>query len=1122
MIRISMKELQSLLCIVVLIFSISGCSTEEQSGYQFQLLTKADTGLDFQNVLKQSSDFNVFNYMYFFNGGGVAAGDFNQDGLVDLFFTSNMGPNQLFLNEGGLHFRDVTEPSGMEGMGGWTAGATTVDINDDGLLDIYVSQMGDFQNIKGRNQLYVCLGIEDGVPVFEDQAIEYGLGLVGFSTQAAFFDYDLDGDLDMFQLNHSLHDNGTFGQKKSFAGTFHPLSGDKLMRNDGGVFTDVTPGSGINSTVIGYGLGMVAGDINLDGWPDIYVGNDFHENDYLYINQKDGTFKEVLTEQMMHTSRFSMGVDVADLNNDGFDEVVSLDMAPYDPDILKSSLGEDAYSIFKFKLGYGYNHQFARNNLQLNNGDGTFSEIGMFAGIDATDWSWAPLFMDFDHDGYKDLFVSNGIPRRMNDIDYVNYRADHELKWKANTNNLEEEDLLLVDKMPQIKLPNKFFRNTGGLKFEDIESRIKGGLPTFSNGAIYADLDNDGDLDVVSNNIEDEPYIYKNLEVENHPVGKERSFLSLSFEGAPGNRHAIGASVIVFKGKEKLFSQHFPVRGYQSSVQLGLHIGIGAANQVDSILLIWPDQTYQRLTDIAYNRTVTVEWKAGLPKFDFRTLHPRAERNWDLADKTRETALDYRHEENPFVEFNREGLIPHMVSAEGPALAVGDVNGDGLDDLFLGSSKRRHSRLYLQSADGKFRDVTPAVILNDSIFEDVDAVFADLENDGDLDLVIATGGNEYWDQQEPLRQRAYINDGKGNFRGDENLFPGAFMTASCVLPADVNGDGLVDFFFGGRAVPWNYGKIPDSYLFINKGQGIFEEATEQYAAGLKQVGLVKNGSWTDIDQDGDPDLVLAMEWDAIQIFVNTDGQLKKTALNDDKGWWNFVLPYDFDQDGDVDILAGNLGMNSKFDPSPEEPVNLYVNDFDDNGQIEQILTYHLGGREIPFANYAEITKQLVSLKKKYLYSKDFAKASLTEMFGEEKLVGATLLQANTFKSIYFENTGEGLNFKAHELPDELQFSTLNAGALYDFDGDGRQDVLLGGNFYESNIEMGRYDASYGNVLSFQKDGTFKVSPAGSMRIQGQIRRMEPVTIGGKACFIIVRNDDGALVVQPIAAPDELL
>ena len=1092
------------------------CSQKDTAPAAFQLLRKDATGLDFQNKLQPTLAFNALEYMYFYNGGGVAAGDFNNDGLVDLYFTANMSENKLFLNLGGLKFKDVTEQAGLTSPLGadsgtkWTTGASVVDINNDGLPDIYVSQVGDFRSVKGRNLLFVNQGIRDGIPVFEEEAIAYGLDLVGFGTQAAFLDYDLDGDLDMFQLNHSVHANGTFGQKKTFQGTQHPLSGDKLMRNDGGKFAEVTMQSGINSSVIGYGLGIATGDINLDGWPDIYIGNDFHENDYLYINQRNGTFKEVLAEQTMHTSQFSMGVDIADVNNDGWSEIFSLDMLPEDPYILKSSLGEDEYGIYQFKLSYGYHPQNARNTLQLNNGDPgasgapTFSEIGMFAGVHATDWSWATLFMDMDNDGYKDLFVSNGIERRMNDIDYANFRANSEVRWKQNSGNLEESDLAVVEKMPAIKLPNKFYHNNGNLTFTDLDKQIKNALPTFSNGAVYADLDNVGDLDVAVNNLEDEPFLYQNLHSENKTPGS--AYLSLKLKGSPANIQAVGARVVVFKKGEKITADNFPVRGYQSGALTNLHVGIGDPATADSILLIWPDNSYQRLDNVVFNKTTALEWRPGLPAFDFNRLRQKEAIPYRFADVTAQTRLNFKHQENPFVEFNREFLIPHMVSSEGPALAVGDLNGDGLQDVFFGSAKRKKSALFYQKPDGTFLENTPAAILNDSLFEDVDAVFADIENDGDLDIVIAAGGNEFRDTDEAMKQRAYLNEGNGNFRRLD--FKGIYMTASCVLPADVNKDGLVDFFYGARAIPWNYGITPNSALLLNKGNGVFEDVSEKTGGGLREAGLVKNGAWTDIDADGDPDLVLAIEWEPITIFLNNGGTFEKRTFDERKGWWNMVLPHDFDGDGDLDILAGNLGRNAKFKPTPETPVRMYVSDYDGNGQIEQILTYYLKGREIPFANYAEMMKALPMLKKRYLFSKDFAKASIQDLFGKEKLAKAVLREANTFESMYFENTGN-LTFKAHPLPDVLQFSTVNAAAVSD-----GGSVLIGGNFYECNIEMGRYDASYGNVLRIGPGGQMEAFPLGDLHIKGQVRRIRPVTVAGKTVFVFARNNDGAVVVMP--------
>ncbi|MEM0993473.1 MAG: VCBS repeat-containing protein [Bacteroidota bacterium] len=1085
--------------VFILVIGLWNCNEKAEQNTQFQLLRKDQTGLDFQNELTQTADFNVFNYMYFYNGGGLAAGDFNQDGLVDLYFTANMGKNKLFLNQGDLKFQEATQKAGLSGIEGWTTGASVVDINNDGLLDLYVSQMSGYQNWTGRNQLYVCQGVENGIPVFKDEAAKYGLDLEGFGTQAAFFDYDLDGDLDMYQLNHSLHRNGTFGQRATFENEPHPSAGDRLMRNDNGTFVEVSAEAGIYSSAIGYGLGIVTGDVNNDGWPDIYVGNDFHENDYLYLNNQDGTFSEVLTEQMQHTGRFAMGVDMSDINNDGWNDIISLDMHPYDPFILKSSLGEDGLDIFRFKLGYGYNPQFARNNLQLNNGNSTFSEIGVFAGIHATDWSWSPLFFDFDHDGYKDLFVSNGIPRRMNDIDYANFKMNDDLRYKNQFDHLEDTDLTHIEKMPQIKLPNKFFKNTQHTKFQDINIQIAGDLPTYSSSAIYADLDLDGDLDVVVNNIEDEPFVYENL--QNKQSAPAASYLKLQLEGSPNNRQAVGAKAIVFKGNQRYRVEHFPTRGYQSSFLSNLHLGIGDQTAVDSIVLVWPDRSYQQLQVAQYDTTLALTWRPNLPIFDPQNL--AAEKDFTaFTDATADLNLYHQHIENPFVEFHREALIPHTTSAEGPALAVGDVNGDGLEDVFIGGSKREKAALFLQNAAGKFEESTPNVLLQDSIYEDVGAVLVDVENDGDLDLIVASGGNEFRGTHEAMQQRAYLNDGAGNFER-KDLFPSVFMTASCVLPADFNGDGYTDFFFGGRAVPWNYGKLPDSYLFINQGNGSFEESTP---ADLKKAGMVKAGAWCDIDGDSDLDLVIAAEWQSISIFKNENGTLQKSTINDASGWWNAVVTGDFDGDGDVDIIAGNYGQNTKLKPSKAQPVRMFVNDFDDNDQIEQILTYYVEGQEIPFATYEELTKQLVQLKKRFLYAKDFAAASLEELFGQEKLATSTVYEVNTFESVFFENQGAGNDFVMRPLPDAAQFSTLNAITPLD---DGR--LMLGGNSVQSNIEMGWYDANYGQVLRFLADGTMDIQNL-QTPIEGEIRKIRHIEVQGKSYYLVARNNDELMVL----------
>ena len=1091
--------------------ALLSCVTEQEEP-RFVVCTENETGLKFRNVLSQSEDFNVFNYMYFFNGGGLAAGDFNQDGLDDLFFTSNMGTNGLFINQGNLQFQDVTEMAGVSGQEGWTTGVTTVDLNSDGLLDLYVSQVGDYEILLGKNQLYINQGVRDGVPFFKDQAKEYGLDLIGFATQAVFFDYDLDGDLDMYQLNHSLHQNGTFGRRQDFEMIKHPTAGDKLMRNDNTHFTEVTEEAGIKSTVLGYGLGIVVSDINLDGWPDLYIGNDFHENDYLYINQQDGTFRDESTQQLDHTSRFSMGVDAADINQDGFPEIISLDMLPEDPYILKSSLGEDGYNIFQFKLGYGYAHQYARNNLQFNNRNGSFSEIGLFGEVYATDWSWAPLLIDLNHDGFRDLFVSNGIPRRMNDIDYINFKlSDADVMWKTESGQVQEDDLSLVEMMPQIKLQNVIFTNSGDLKFKRVEE-VQNNLATYSNGAVYSDLDLDGDLDIVVNNLDDAPLIYQNLQMDNHPSG---DYIQISLTGSPDNIQAIGAKVIL-KGEGKLIVQeHFPARGYQSSVTNIIHMGIGDRNWIDQSLVVWPDQSYSAF-DIKQAHEFNLSWIEGLPVYDYTQLHPEKDHSIIVEDKTAQLEISFRHKENPFVEFNRERLIPHMVSAEGPAIAIGDVNGDGLEDLFLGNAKESPSRLYHQTAHGTFVEHTPDAWERDAIYEDVDAQFFDIDNDGDLDLFVAAGGNEFRGQAPALTQRYYLNLSNGEWSQAKTI-DSLYMTASCIRAHDLDGDGYKDVFLGGRSISRKYGLPPKSYLLRNNQNGGFEDFTAVWSSGLSQVGMVKTGHWVDLDGDQDQDLILALEWDEIAVFVNEEGFLTKKYLPSGKGWWNTVYPFDADGDGDLDLLCGNTGENSRLKPSIQYPVKMYVNDFDDNEQTEQVLTYYVNGAEIPFANHAEIVSQLNHLKKKYLYAKDFAKASLQDLFGREKLSSAITYSVDEFSHIWLENQGD-MGFVKHKLPADLQWSTLNAIAFVRRD-QGETQLLVGGNFYENNIEMGRYDANKGNLLCFTNDEVY-TQPL-SIQIKGQVRSIMPMSVGNSTVFVLGKNDSELKIIE-IAEGSSLL
>jgi hypothetical protein len=1102
------------LYILVAVITLSGgcTSVAKKEAELFEVLTHSRTGLDFSNTLVPTQEFNMFKYMYFYNGGGIGSGDFNNDGLTDLFFSSNQGRNILYLNQGGLRFKDITSEAGIPADSAWSTGISVVDINNDGLLDLYVCRVGKYETLKGQNQLLICKEIRNGIPVYEDQAKKYGLDFSGFGTQAAFFDYDMDGDLDVFLLNHSVHQNGTFAPRKTFDGTYSELSGDRIYRNDENVFTDVTRQTGINSSAISYGLGVTIADINLDGYPDLYIGNDFHENDYLYINQKNGTFKEELNNHIMHTSQFSMGVDVADVNNDGLPEIVSMDMLPSDPYILKRSLGEDEYDLFRYKIAAGYNHQYTRNNLQLNRGNGMFSETGLYSGIFATDWSWAPLWMDFDNDGLKDLFISNGIPKRLNDMDYVNFVSNREIQNKIATNRMEEKDMALINKFPQIKIPNRFFKNNGSMQFSDMAERIGNDQPGYSNGAVYADLDNDGDLDVVVNNIDEPVLLYNNKSNDN----KDKAYITIKLKGSEKNINALGAKIVLYTNDGIRTYEKSPVRGFQSSMEGDIHIGLDKT-KVDSAFLIWPDNGVQKLVLPTGKSHLSFSYQKGLPLFDYKKISDR----WPLhtipvTDITQQVNLTYLHQENLFPEFDREFLIPHMVSTEGPALSVADINHDGLEDVFIGSSKDKKSAVFLQQRNGTFARSHQPVLDADSVYEDVDAAWVDVNNDGHTDLVVASGGNEYYGADAYLTPRVYLNNGKTQFVKLANAFDSLYLTASCVVPNDFNGDGAMDLFIGGRAVPWAYGQTPESYLLQNDGKGHFSNNTGKLAPALSGIGMVTRAVWFDLDKDGDKDLLISTEWGGIYAFVNDKGRFTKKSITEKQGWWSFVLPVDIDNDGDIDLVAGNLGLNSRLKASDKEPVKLYFNDFDDNGKKEQVLTYFLNGREIPFANKDELQRQIPLLKKKFLYAEDFAKSNLTDIFGAEKLKKAQQLKANYFSNAVFINDGH-LGFTLQALPWQAQLSAYKDAIVVNANHDSLPDILLMGNYYDNNIQMGRYDADFGTLLVNKGKGNFSAENMNGLQVKGQVRNIRKIMINRKEAFILARNNDSTKVIM-FAAP----
>lgn len=1071
----------------------------------FESLLPGTTHIDFANHITDSDTLSILDYLYFYNGGGVAIGDINNDGLPDICFTASQGGNRLYLNKGDCRFEDITTKAGISGHAGWTTGVTMADVNGDGWLDIYVCTVGGYKGLYSVNQLY----INNRNSTFSEQAAQRGLAQQGFCTQAAFFDYDRDGDLDMYLLKHSVHSTGTY-LDTSVRRIHSPESGDQLFRNDSGYFTDVTQQSGIYSSAVGYGLGLAVADLDNDGWEDLYISNDFHENDYYYHNNHNGTFSEINTTAFGHESRFSMGSDIADINNDGWLDIITLDMLPTSEAVLKSSGGDDPADTYEYKKSFGYHDQYSRNCLQLNTGAGLrFSDIALYSGVAATDWSWAPLIADFDNDGRTDIFVSTGILRRPNDLDYIKYVVTDEVQRMMRSSPGINKTLL--EKMPSGKWHNYLFQGTDSLVFKDRSADWGLQAPAFSNGAAYADLDNDGDLDIVVNRINEPAALYRNHATAlNH-----HHYLQLRFKGYPPNTQGIGAKVWLKSGGRLQYATHQTTRGFQSSVAPGLQFGLGKDNMADSVIVTWPSGKSQVLTKVKSGQSLMLEEDRAtdsLSSLPFPAPRPFLE---EVNDSL---GLDFRHRENRFFDFNRQLFIPHQLSTAGPKIAVGDINGDGLDDLFICGAHGQAGMMYRQQADGSFIPVNEALFRADAACEDVDALLADLNGDHAPDLYVVSGGNEFYGRSPQLKDRLYINDGSGNFHKSSTL-PALYENKSVVCAADIDKDGDLDLFIGSRAKALAYGFTPPSFLLINDGKGNFTNSTAIIAPALLKAGMITAATWADIDRDTWPDLILTGEWMPPRIFRNVKGQLTemtaRAGLTRFPGLWQSMLVTDLNEDGAADIILGNWGVNSKLKASPQWPLRLYIADIDQNGMPDQILAHADSGRYYTFLGKEELEKQLPTLiRKKYPTYHSFAGQTVAQIFGTT-LDTAYQLQARELRSLVLWNDGKGVFTPAY-LPAQAQWSPLMALYAADVNMDGHMDIISGGNFYGVLPYEGRYDANAGNVIlgDGRKGWQALSSLQSGWQPDGQVRDIKMLrTINGQQYYVVSRNNDNLLLFR---------
>jgi hypothetical protein len=1092
------------LCSLVLL-SLS-CTQNEDT--LFEELPASETGIDFVNRSLEKKEFNIFNYRNFYNGGGVAIGDVNNDGLSDLFVTSNFEENKLYLNKGGMHFEDITVKSGIVAKKFWSTGVTFADVNGDGLMDIYVCNSGS-RDARG-NQLYVNQGIKGGIPHFEEMSKQAGLEDGGLSTHAAFFDYDRDGDLDMYLLNNSFTPIDKLGYT-NLRDLRDNLGGDKLFRNDSPdatriKFTDVSEKAGIYGSLIGFGLGITVGDVNNDNWPDIYISNDFYERDYLYINQHDGTFKEDLENQMPHISLSSMGSDIADINDDGNLDIFVTDMLPGDDRRLKTTSIFEGYNLVDLKLKRGFWHQYMRNNLHLNNGDGSFSEVGQLAGVHATDWSWGALIFDMDNDGQKDIFVANGIAKDLTDRDFVDFLGDRNtMQQMLNGKKFDYKEF--TDKISSVPIPNYAFKNEGELKFSNQAQSWGLGGPGFSNGSAYGDLDNDGDLDLVVNNVNAPLSVFKNRtneKLKNH-------YLIIRLKGTGRNLNGIGARITVYQqGKIKVLQQ-MPNRGFQSSSDHQMVFGLGKRRKIDSLQVIWTDDQVQVLKNVAADQVLTLDYKQAKDKFTFVPFKGKPL----FSDVTAKT-LTYVHQESLFNDWDRDVLLKQKLSTQGPAMAVGDVNGDGLDDVYMGGAAGQKKQLFIQHASGEFRERVQADFNFDQTTENTDAIFFDADGDKDLDLFVVTGSNEFEINASELHDLLYLNDGKGNFKRDLR-FPSLFENGSCASVADFDHDGDLDLFVGSRMVSTKYGMSPISTFYINDGTGRFKNQSKRFMPEIGDLGMVTDVEWSDVNGDGYADLVVVQDWGGIFLFKNERGRklVKQAMVPSSEGLWGCLKAADIDGDGDMDFIAGNFGLNSKIKASPAFPATLSVNDFDKNGTVEQIISCVTeGGYTFPMVLKGELQRATPAIKQKFIKYKDYANKTVEDLYTDEQRIGMVLRQITSTESSFLINDGKG-KFRLQALPYQAQFSPIRGIEVGDFDHDGTMDILLAGNFFDSLPEWGRFDAMYGLMLQGLGKGKFtvKTSQITGFKTMGQVRKMA-LAKGKRGNFVVLaKNNDKAQVFQ---------